>query len=916
MTAIGKSVCGTTEALIDPTPSRCSLGPPPVVDGASDARIRVRAALSPTGLPGSGPDLEPWPADVLDRYHDITLWASGGMGRVYRARDRVLGRAVALKTFRVPGDGDSGRAASRMRREARALARLRSPYVVPIFAVHDGGRSLLIVMEFIEGQTATRWAEGQPASAIIEVFLRVGEALRDAHERGLVHRDVKPDNVIIGRDGRPRLVDFGLVRAAASDPAAMEVTASQRADERAGTETGQVMGTPAYMAPEQHFGSEDVGPAADQYAFCVSLWELLYEERPFVGETYEALARAKVRGVRALDRSAVMRVLVRGLSPDARRRWPSMEHLIRALESGHRPRRRAGALLFSGAALLSLAAVVRPSGASDCGLAPLPEIAEDQTRTWSSRIDRETATRLTARLLAFSERWEHARQQLCNGQVEPERSDAELACLRSARNDFEATLVTLDRMPLGMVDALALADRLPAGACDPSRAASTIDYTGRTLESQHAIEVVERGLAEARVLRGAARPLAAIERLRAIERDKNELDIAGLSLEWVLELGRAEAEAGEFALARVHSEEAYHLAGAQRRPNVAALAAIEIAFAVGDRGGDVDTAEQWLRHAGAVIDSASVTPTVLARYHNAVGHHEKSRGEFEEARQAYQRALSATRAMSPGDELLEAMMLSNLGALLVDYRRHEEALEVLVPALEIERRYRPPSHPDVAIRLTNLGIALHGLGRLEEAREAQEEALAAFRAAFGAHDYRVGIALTNLARTLTLLEDPTAEQTHRDALAVKEEAFGDDSPRLVSTLQNLAAHMLRDDRFGDAIAPLRRARRILDAANLQQHPSYVGLLVSLAGNEAGLRNTTAAVEATTQALAGLERLPELDSPDVAWSLVELARQLHEVGETDVAIAALTHAVSIYEAHPDVGEQAATARRELARARSR
>ena len=273
----------------------------------------------------------------IGRYVVLGTAGEGGMGIVVQAHDPKLGRTVALKLLRTR---TCSAARTRLFREAQALARLHHPNVVAVYDVdaHDG--DTFVAMEFVDGRPLDRWlrARARSWSEIVRVFVQAGRGLAAAHAEGIVHRDFKPGNVIVGMDGRARVVDFGL---ACADPIA-EMPAPSRLDLSGLTDHGMVVGTPAYMAPEQHFG-EEIGPAADQFAFCVALWEALHGARPFAGWVGEELARAKVHG-RITTRPSrhvparIVAALRRGLRASPRQRWPSMHALLDAI--GEKPPRR------------------------------------------------------------------------------------------------------------------------------------------------------------------------------------------------------------------------------------------------------------------------------------------------------------------------------------------------------------------------------------------------------------------------------------------------------------------------------------------------------------------------------------------------------------------------------------------------
>jgi serine/threonine protein kinase len=239
----------------------------------------------------------------LARYEVLRRIGRGAMGEVYEGRDRLLGRSVALKLARVR-DRTAPEAQARLLREAQALARLSHPNVVTIHDVGYVGHRVFIAMQLLEGQTADVWLRTRhPWRRVLDVFLAAGRGLAAAHAANIVHRDFKPQNVLVGGDGLVHLLDFSLAR-----------FASDRAPKIA--ERGLVSGTPSYMAPEQLRG-EPGDARADQFAFCVAL--------------QEALSRPAARGAPA----RIRRALQRGLSPRARDRFASMERLLKSLSAGH-----------------------------------------------------------------------------------------------------------------------------------------------------------------------------------------------------------------------------------------------------------------------------------------------------------------------------------------------------------------------------------------------------------------------------------------------------------------------------------------------------------------------------------------------------------------------------------------------------
>ena len=308
--------------------------------------------------------------EKIGRFVVVAELGSGGMGAVYAAHDPQLDRQVALKVMRNATGEEEDRV--RMLREGQAMARVTHPNVITVYEVGTEGGMVFLAQELLDGGTLGAWLERpRERAAIIEKFIAAGRGLAAAHAASLVHRDFKPDNVLLGKDGRVRVADFGLARAASALADTMATNKgggpprdhAERDSNPMGalTQTGAVMGTPMFMAPEQHKGERADAPS-DQFAFCVSLYHALYRAWPFEGKTAPAVADAVIEGrlapapKNAEVPARLRKILLRGLATDPAARYPSMEALLAELETETRPKTRSRLPWLVGAAVLAAAA--------------------------------------------------------------------------------------------------------------------------------------------------------------------------------------------------------------------------------------------------------------------------------------------------------------------------------------------------------------------------------------------------------------------------------------------------------------------------------------------------------------------------------------------------------------------------------
>ncbi|MBL8627402.1 MAG: serine/threonine protein kinase [Myxococcales bacterium] len=398
------SALDATQASADPLDA--TQAPADPLDATLPSASHRTARPATTTAPGDAPRPSVDGLTAIGRFEIQRKLGEGGMGVVYLATDPTLGRRVAIKILHRDG-GDPAAARRRLLREAQGTAQLAHEHVVVVHEVGTHEEHVFLAMEYVPGTTLKAWQVGRGWREVLAMYRRAGQGLHAAHAVGLVHRDFKPDNVLVGDDGRVRVTDFGLV--AAVDELGLDLShdaATLRGELDLAvsmTRTGTILGTPRYMAPEQHRG-ELVDARADQFAFCVALYEAWYQHPPFAGHSYEALLANVLAGeVRPVPASAevpaaLRDAVLRGLQRQRDARFASMQELLAALVEptatpSAAPRRRRWpwrlGLVAGGVAAVATTALVigagrgapaRPRDALDGEIAALRDPTADRAR--------------------------------------------------------------------------------------------------------------------------------------------------------------------------------------------------------------------------------------------------------------------------------------------------------------------------------------------------------------------------------------------------------------------------------------------------------------------------------------------------------------------------------------------------------
>ncbi|MBX7082622.1 MAG: serine/threonine-protein kinase [Nannocystaceae bacterium] len=855
------------------------------------------AATAPTEVPDSHDGVEPWLAELAaapsinvprapplragtmieGRYRVIAKLGAGGMGVVYRAHDLVLEREVALKLHAL---GISDLSVSRLWREAKAMAQLNHPNVVTIHEVGTFAGRVFIAMEYVDGGTLRQWfASPRSPAQILAMFVAAGRGLAAAHAVGIVHRDFKPDNVLVGSDGRPRVGDFGVARGrdeVEPEPATPHASGldsgvrSGAISERL-TATGSAVGTPAYMAPEQVRGMVDA--RSDQFAFCVSLFEALAGHRPFEGKDMIDLDLAVEAGrIPALPRAVpahVVSAIARGMHFDASKRFEHMDALLRELERDPGRRRRwlaVGAVATVGTAWLGWTVAQRPSPCADAD-APVRAVWGTDARagvvqamlatgsTLASSTAEWTGEALDAQARAIAT----MRHEACaatheRGEQSSLLLDRRMLCLQqrldelaAAREVFLAAddgtvLHAQDVVEgLGSVGECADTERLLAGVALPTPGAQA-----------EAVAAVRERIARVVTLARAGKPRDGAQQAAIALEDARASGYAAAEAEARLAVGEMASNAMEVADAEAALREAFYLALQLGHDPVMGDAAAHLLTRTAERGASVSEVDSWHRIAQAVLDRVDAPVATRVELMQRRAHAEWSTSRLAEAEQHAREALALADALGRDDPARRAAM-SMAARILTQRGGLSEARELQRLAFEAAIRARGPMHPEVATSAEALGETLLEFGDAEGAKAMLGVALTIRSAAYGADSLPVAETLNALGSAVDAAGDAVAAARHfQRAIAIVERESPEDRQTLARLYNNAAQPLLHTGDRDAAMAAARAAVEHATAAFGERHHQTGIALATLATIESSVRGPAAAEPALARALEVLD----------------------------------------------------------------
>jgi len=850
----------------------------------------------------------------IGRYVALGDVGSGGMGRVVRARDPELQREVALKLLRT----QSSSARARLIREAQAMARLSDPNVLPVYDVAEHAGMLFIAMEYVEGRTLRAWLRERPRGRdeIIACFCAAGRGLAAAHEAGIVHRDFKPDNVLIGDDGRVRVMDFGLARTAEErdgTPQSEESALASPPSSESLTEAGTVMGTPAYMAPEQHSGAA-IDARTDQYGFCVALYEALFGVRPFRAATTAELSRQKARGDPVIPTTIsvprqIRAVVMRGLDPDRAQRFASMPDLLAELARPRSTMRWRIVAATSAAATLAAITAAAASHRSELCRGADQALAGIWNDARADAIDaalvesgepyaRDTAIRVRQGIDEYVAAWASAHTDACETtQVRGEQSalvmDARMRCLDGSRRQLRAVIDVLAdadaSTPAHATQAVAGLPRLER--CSDIAALAAQVPPPEPADEPAALAIRER-LADARALDLAGRHVDGLLLCDPLLREAEALGYRPLVAEVAFRKGWLEEHAGSFAAAEESLRSAFFAARESGMDELAADAASALVVVVGVDLARHEDGVAWAERARAEAEHLA-DDTTKAGVCSNVGHFDFARGAYDEALEQHQCALALKEEVLGSDAPDVATSLHNLGSVQAARGKYDDALAYHERALAISKDAFGAEHPAV-------GESENSLGGLHYARGAYVDAAAHFARAFAIWDEALGSDHPDVAAVLGNLgavenelgNHAKAIEYQKRALAIRERTLGDEHPDVGTSLNNLGAVLRAQGSLDESLAHFERALEIWERAWGPEHPDVAITHGNLAKVHLLRGDAARALAHARRALAINEGALGPDHPDLGRSLTTIGQSLIALDRPVEAIAALERALAV------------------------
>lgn len=837
----------------------------------------------------------------VGRYEIIRRIGSGGMGSVYEARDPNLDRRVAIKLLH-----EDTLSEERLIAEGQAMAKLSHPNVVTVYDVDRAGERVFVAMELVEGQTLRRWLQRKARSwrEVLELYVPLGQGIAAAHAQGLVHCDLKPENVLLGDDDRPRITDFGIARLRGRlEP----LPATTTSDERPRTwapiplaGSGPATGTPHYMSPEQYVG-QLLDDRADQFSFCVMLWEALLGARPFQGGSLLELGANITAG--DLQQPArghgvptwLLRACTRGLAVKPEDRWHTMSSLLEALEGGRaRARNR---MLATAAIAVSLVAVAgwathsfldarRRSVCAEAGAeidaawdaGPREDVERAIVGTQRSYAP-ATAQRVLSVVDGAAAAWRSNRIEACeahdvSGDWDSGVYERATWCLKLEHAEFRQTVDTLaqtnDKTVAGALDLAASLRPETMRLCATPRALESIAVPTVQLRSE--ILAARAELFRTQVQEGAGSLQDALGDARRVLARAEVLEWWPLIADARIAVAQLTARAGGLDDARSLLMDAYFDSRDRGLNRESLDAALGMVYLEGELRHEAEHARLWGRHATLLLGASGLEEaSEAANLHDLLGIAERNAGRHAQARSQFETARSLYVSLEGEAHPDVTRVVGHMGGLARAVGDNEEAIEISRTILDRMITEQGPLHPSTAERYMDLATALASAGRPSEALPPAEKALEIRTAAHGDATPSIAGDLITIGGIHNSMGNAAeAIRATTRALTILESTVGANHPRVGATLNNLGNAQRDQGQLREALSSFERALSIFES---KETPAYTRavILQNLGEIRADLKEHVAARDLFNQSLVLREEALGEHHPRVAVPLLGLSR---------------------------------------------
>jgi eukaryotic-like serine/threonine-protein kinase len=860
-----------------------------VIQDSARTPVRTESAITSIGT-------------SIGRYVVLEEVGAGGMGRVLRAYDPKLQREVALKEVRNARLGEEG--TKRLVAEARAMAKVSHPNVVAVYDVEQPLRDrVVLVMQYVAGQTLRTWLKKgpRPWREVVQAFRAAGRGLAAAHAAGVLHRDFKPANVLMGVDGSVKVTDFGLAKAVGDTGSSGEDKGASISFDEGLTMDGVVMGTPRYMAPEQH-RALPLTEAADQYAYCVALWEALCGEPPF---SSRSMSSDKHRGPPAWPAKTVPRrigeAVRRGLAPRPDDRWPNMDALITALAHDPATRRRRWWMGLGGLGVLAAAVggwqAQSATGAQPCTGATrqLAGVWDDTQRARVRDAILGVGTSYAPAVWAQTERslddhadqWAAMHTETCEattlrGEQSSEVMDLRMACLHRAKVDLAATVQLLAEADAAVVQKAhdVVGGLRPLARCaDVDALRAEVDPPSQ--KDAAAVEQIRARLAEVGATVRAGRYAAAQQKLDEARPLLETVQYVPVRTEVKLAEGKVLETLGRYEASEIAYREALLLAAQGNQREAMQRAAATLIYVVGYRQ---RRADEGLRYRELAVGLVGDDPEQRAQVHDHIATVLLDQGKLDEALHEHERSLELRESALGSADHKTATSRNNLALVLQQQGKYEEAERELRAALEVYETTLGPEHPFGGLARCNVANVLGTQSRHAEAIDEYRPAIEVLERALGASHPNVAQARHNLATALySQGEYEEAEDLHRRALADWEKALGSEHPHIASARMNLALVVQARGRHEEAEAEFLAALTPFEAALGPAHPDVAAVRINLATLYIAAGKHEEAEPVLRGAIETREQALGSEHPELADTRTSLAGVLLELGRPREAL---------------------------------